>query len=636
MPSVDLTADYKKVQDKITANKTYVNLKSDYNRLQKNAGDSFEDLKSDVTSSIENVKKDVDRYQKQVKDQISQLLDINNLSSPNGSNTVRYLKKTLLVAIKNIEPKISEILLEEVVNILGCDQQQTFNPGPIYIRVSAVDFAGLLKNDPNEKPGLLLYEKLPANQPQVYPFSMNKELWNRIQSSSPYSVDYGTFYKGQSGQDLFDIQFVDTNAIGVTGPWFKIDLQNRTGGINKVGEFLADYYKTIRIVDFKVVITSIMEALTGAISIKANIGLVEVEDQKKFEAIVQRILGLCFDNRRQIDVSGIAKLGELDNVDESFFEFTDIQLRQIEQEVSNIKNGVVEFLDCTDVKLPVNTNDIIDGLGQMNFIPDDDEITVANNITDALINNPEWVKLGIRGNIEASVNFRFVKLMVQGLISGLLLPKVLLPVFIMLKALGQYIDEQIQSFMDFLRLLKSKIINLISRIGGLLVQEIFNIIKKDIKNLIQQIILDVVREKADKRIIMILKLIQLLITVAQFIRDWRECKSVVDELLWLLRIATSGWGGEIPLPLLFASRLLDGFSSTRAFIGTIEELQKIGIPTGPMPDGSPNLTVLSIFSQLKASAAEEAENGKVQLAVPPLAMTPAGLTVPQSAFGKKF
>jgi hypothetical protein len=636
MPSVDLTADYKKVQDKITANKTYVNLKSDYNRLQKKAGDSFEDLKSDVTSSIENVKKDVDRYQKQVKDQISQLLDINNLSSPNGSNTIRYLKKTLLVAIKNIEPKISEILLEEVVNILGCDQQQTFNPGPIYIRVSAVDFAGLLKNDPNEKPGLLLYEKLPSNQPQVYPFSMNRELWNRIQSSSSYFTDYGTYYKGQSGQDLFDIQFVDTNAIGVTGPWFKIDLQNRTGGINKVGEFLADYYKTIRIVDFKVIITSIMEALTGAISIKANIGLVEVEDQKKFEAIVQRILGLCFDNRRQIDVSGIAKLGELDNVDESFFEFTDVQLRQIEQEVSNIKNGVVEFLDCTDVKLPVNTNDIIDGLGQMNFIPDDDEITVANNITDALINNPEWVKLGIRGNIEASVNFRFVKLMVQGLISGLLLPKVLLPVFIMLKALGQYIDEQIQSFMDFLRLLKSKIINLISRIGGLLVQEIFNIIKKDIKNLIQQIILDVVREKADKRIIMILKLIQLLITIAQFIRDWRECKSVVDELLWLLRIATSGWGGEIPLPLLFASRLLDGFSSTRAFIGTIEELQKIGIPTGPMPDGSPNLTVLSIFSQLKASAAEEAENGKVQLAVPPLAMTPAGLTVPQSAFGKKF
>ena len=110
MPSVDLTADYKKVQDKITANKTYTNLKSDYNKLQRKAGDSFEELKSDVTSTVDKVKQDVNRYQKQIKDQFSQLLDINNLSSPNGSNTTRYLKKTLITAIKNIEPKISEIL----------------------------------------------------------------------------------------------------------------------------------------------------------------------------------------------------------------------------------------------------------------------------------------------------------------------------------------------------------------------------------------------------------------------------------------------------------------------------------------------------------------------------------------------
>jgi hypothetical protein len=144
------------------------------------------------------------------------------------------------------------------------------------------------------------------------------------------------------------------------------------------------------------------------------------------------------------------------------------------------------------------------------------------------------------------------------------------------------------------------------------------------------------REKADKRIIMILKLIQLLITVAQFIRDWRECKSVVDELLSLLQIATTGWGAELPLPLVFASRLLDGYSATRAFIGTIEELQKMGIPTGPLPDGSPNLTVLSMFGQLKAASSEEAENGKVQVALGPLAITPAGLTVPSSAFGKKI
>ena len=97
-----------------------------------------------------------------------------------------------------------------------------------------------------------------------------------------------------------------------------------------------------------------------------------------------------------------------------------------------------------------------------------------------------------------------------------------------------------------------------------------------------------------------------------------------------------GGGQDIPLPLLFASQLMSGYSESRAFLGAIEEMQKLGIPTGAMPDGSPNLEVLSKFAQMKAMANEEAENGKVQIAVGPLSITPAGLTVPASAFGKKL
>ena len=135
---------------------------------------------------------------------------------------------------------------------------------------------------------------------------------------------------------------------------------------------------------------------------------------------------------------------------------------------------------------------------------------------------------------------------------------------------------------------------------------------------------------------MILKLIQLLLIVAKFISDWRKCKSVVDEILWLLKIATTGFGNNIPLPLLFGAQLMDGYSETRAFIGAIEEMQKMGIPTGPLPDGTPNLNVLQMFGQMKAQAMEEAQNGKVQIAIPPLTMTPAGLTVPSNSFGKKL
>ena len=117
---------------------------------------------------------------------------------------------------------------------------------------------------------------------------------------------------------------------------------------------------------------------------------------------------------------------------------------------------------------------------------------------------------------------------------------------------------------------------------------------------------------------------------------WRKCKSVVDEILGLLNLVGGLIpGGNIPLPLLFVSQLLGGYSETRAFIGTIEELQKLGIPTGDLPDGSPNLSVLAMFGQMKAMAKEEVENNKVQIAVGPLVVSPAGLTIPANAFGKK-
>ena len=90
---------------------------------------------------------------------------------------------------------------------------------------------------------------------------------------------------------------------------------------------------------------------------------------------------------------------------------------------------------------------------------------------------------------------------------------------------------------------------------------------------------------------------------------------------------------RIPLPLLYASEFLGGYSESRAFIGAIEEFQKLGIPTGALPDGSPNLTVLSFFGMMKAMENEKNENGKVQIASGPYVVTPAGLTIPKDDFG---
>ena len=633
--ALDLNADYKSIQDKIKATQAYRQSKSDYDKAKKVAGQSFEQSKAAVTEQINKFKEQTKAYQKQVKNQFEQLLDINNITGGKGSNSARYVKKLLIKAMKNIEPKIIEILLQESINSLGCDQQQIYDPQILYIKVSSVDLGQLLKKDPNSNIGKVLYEKLPISV-QIYPFSMNRELYQRTQSGQPYSIDNGQLYLGASGQPLFDIQYVELDNLGQTGPWFKITLQNRVSGANKVGEFLVDYYKTIKVVDFSNIIAQIMDSLSGCISIEGNIGLVQAEDATKFMLILQRIFGLCFDTTREIDVSGQAKVSDTDGIDESFFEFTEIDLRNIDQRIANIKNGVIQFEDCNNVDLPVNSQSLLDALNNLNFVPDNDLEDAADQVTDTLADNPDWSGLALSVNLKATVDFNFVKLLVQGLLLALFTPKVLLPIMTMLKALSQNIANTIDSFMSFVKLFSGYVLNVASKIQALFIQELFNLIKRDIVNLIQQVVMDLAKEKADKRIIMILKLIQILIIVANFIKDWRRCKSVIDELLQLLNVALTGWGGEVPLPLLFGSQLLDGYSESRAFLGTIEELQKIGVPTGPMPDGSPNLDLLSKFSLLKAHAKEEAENGKVQVAIGPLTMTPAGLTVPASSFGKKL
>lgn len=637
MASLDLGVDYKKIQDKVTATRNYNELKSQYDDTRKQAGDAFEQKKAAVTGQLGKIKEQTKRYQKEIKNQFEQLLDINNTTGGKGSNSTKYIKRLLITALKNVEPKLSQIALEESINAVGCDQQQEYNGGSTYfIKVKSVDLLNILTLDPKTE-GKPLYEKKPILI-QDYPFSMNKELYQLIQTGQSYSADNGQQYIGQSGQDLFNIQYVDQNLAGETGPWFRVDLANRVNGVNKVGTFLADYYKTIKITEPTNMMASIMESLSGVVSMSVGAGVGQVENQSKFDVLIQRILGLCFDNRSEIDVSGIAKVPELDGVDDTFFEFTEIDLRKIEQRVTNIKNKVIELEECDNILLPVDFPAVIAQINNLNLIDNNsDFINAADNLTQVLADNPQW-GAGIQTNAQAALNLNFIKLIAQGIASAFLTPKVLLPIYVMLKAIGQETTDAIKGLVDFVKQFKRFAINFISKIGAIFVQELFELIKKDILALIQRVLTDIIKEKINKRISMILKLIQLLLIVASFISDWRKCKSVVDELLALLDLITSslGFGSQIPLPLLFASQLLDGYSESRAFVGAIEELQKIGIPTGALPDGSPNLDVLGKFGQMKAMAKEDGDNGKVQIALGPLTITPAGLTVPSSAYGKKI
>jgi hypothetical protein len=638
MAVLDVNDGFKSVGDKITTTKKYKKIKEDSDELKKKKGSTFEKKSSDLKKQLSDANKDTKKFLKEQKSQIDNLLDLKFLSTGSGSSTKKYLKKTFVKSVEELKPKILELLIQEFISAIGCSQDQEFTNQTLYIRVKPLDLQNILKEDPQGDVGKLLYEPTDI-QYGNFPFSMNRELYGRIQNiGQPFSVPAGgSPYKGKSNQDLFDITYVESYFDPITtqtiqGNFYKIDLKNRVNNVNKISEFIKDYFASISIIDLKNLFANLMNQLSGAISIKKDEGKLDLGDFQKILLILQRVLGLCVDKTEEIDVSGTAKVSDSDTLDDSFFEFTEVDLRIIDQKISDIKLGVVEFEDCDTVKLPVNTDDILSALNNLNFVDNsnnNNNIDDAANLTDVLTNNPGWFPLQI--NIDLS----FLKEFPKALILTLLSPKVLLPLYIMLKAVGDNVDLSVNSFMDFAKKFKSLIFKLTSKIGSLFTKILFDIIKKDIKNLIRSVIGDIKNEKIRNRLEAIRSLTEVLVTLAKVIKDFRECKSVIEELLALLKVAGRGFGNKIPYPLLLASEFLDGYSSSRAFLNVVEEFEKLGLPTGPMPDGSPNLMLISFKALLDGQEKEDRQNGGLQVAVKPMAVSPINLTQGLSIYGMK-
>ena len=249
---------------------------------------------------------------------------------------------------------------------------------PVCVRlVCPVDFFANLKQSPSSNFGKVYYERPePSGDSEFIPyggpvhFPMNKQLYQLMDSSNQdrsFSQINGKNYTGKSGQNLFDLQYTKTNSFGVTGDYYRVMLINRENGeniTNNVGEFITDYYSTIKLVDTVDIGAQIVNLISGAMSYNAEIGFGNLENQSRFFLLVSRILGLCFDDRREIDVSGVAKVAELDGVDDSFFELNEIDLRNIDSEISNVQNGIMEFIDCDNIKLPVDSETLVSQLIQ--------------------------------------------------------------------------------------------------------------------------------------------------------------------------------------------------------------------------------------------------------------------------------
>lgn len=671
----DLSNSFNSAKSQINALKSYIEVSSAAKQLKKSAGNSLAQSKSELNTSLENITKDQKRYTRNQPTSSDQLTDLISIVNGSGIGTTKYLKKKFLEVVVKIGPEINKIISESAIKSLGCSQEQTFQGFDkidleidklpyrrqgegIYVPIESLDLASLLKTPLDSKLGQISFEKQEPSvqngkfKPYTGPlsFPMNKALREQLNTSQSFLEKYGKFYQGTSNLPLFDFVYSETNKFGVNQPCYRVALVNKPTP-NKVGDFLNDYYSTIKLIDSVNVTEILVNIISGAVSIQANESAGQIGENSKFLLILQRILGLCFDSRREIDVSGVSKVAELDGVDDSFFELTDIDLRNIDIRISNIQNGVMEFEDCENVKLPVDYQTLIDELIKFRNTLDDQspeqQVNSISNIIDTIYQNPEWNNLLPNNfNLELAVNKNFLKQIPLAVASAVLSPKVLFPIFILLQVVeneatsnydknvtetNQYIQSGntslgdvnniVNNSIDFLQVFKSFNIEVVSRISALFIRVLFEELSKDVLNLLGSIIQDVVITQKLKKYKIILRLVNILTTLLQLIDDYRKCKSLIDNIIQLLRLIFGKPDGSIPAPLLLLTQFLPGYSPERATINTLELLQSVGIPTGPLPDGSPNLMGVYTLMSHRGSDSEDAENSKTEGVV----ITPAGI-----------
>jgi hypothetical protein len=666
----NLLNEYKNISKQIDSYTTYLNSVQASDTARAQAQIFFDKKVSDVKNAI-NVFDSVNNLKKnRTPSLFDQLIGFIKKLDGEGADTNNKLLKTFSdIVVKNL-PEIKKILSEEAIKLLGCRDEQTFPAiklvdfesanfivpieSQIYIPLKNLDLWKNIKKDPDSTAGIFFYENLGGvdildginnnkykNFGGDLRFPFNRELYARvINPNESFYQKYDETYQGGSTAPLFDFKYVTENNLGEIGDFIAVTLLSKDDEFNLYSKFIFDYYDSINIFDFNNLVKNIFNYLLDGADITQSSSPKEIGDKTKFMLLIERLCGKCFDNSDEIDVSGIAKIAELDDDSDDFFTFSEIDLRQIDENVNNYMNKIVSYESCGVVNQPIDYDGIVDyakevvgGFDALSSTAQSDALT--NAILNILKNN------NLTNN--NTTLFSFVKSIVESILT----PKVLFPIMALgqviektataqyelvrgradefitqnNKAIKNFTDEGIDSAESFAKKYKAYLQNVTRRVLELFLKELFNTLKGKLKKLVSRVVGGVFKNYSKKQVQVILALSTGLLGIIATITNFRKCKSVIEsigKILNSINILTKAAIIPIPPPLLIGAQFLPGFSNERAKINVIAEMQSLGLPTEDLLDGTPNRVLLFAEAVINGTDNEEITNGAVDGFIDPL------------------
>ena len=566
------------------------------------------------------------------------------------------LNKLIRQSVLKVMPRVQDILLEEIIKAFNCDLT-TLVPvvgdglsGPVTIEVAEIDLLKQLFNDPNSDVGMYMYEQdglNPAAYPVgVSPYPVNRFLRDMIFNGSAgigngvpaAPVNIRTIY-GKSGRALFDIE-----VIAVLGnptilniyPYYKTETGNpqfaSAPGCNGVPaavpgqgakftfiDFLKDYFRNIKLIELQNLAGALLEILTGFMSVRNQ--TFSVQDLKALQFFVnfmENVLKACDgDDLIGPDSESIAHHAELTDED-NYFNFTVEEERAMMLEVSRKLNNVLTLESCGSLDIAIDNNMVDEAVGEILATEVTEEKLQAFDLLLQKLAKSSAKKAGYDlglGDITLPVEIDFkenlIKKLPQILVYSILNPKGVLPIVLTAKMLNQ--NGTIPTGIDmFAKIFKRVIIRVVKEFLAAVARRILALVKEILLRYIRDLIKRKLSEMNKKKIRMIRKLLDILLPLIIALQEAKTCKEIYDILLATLAANMPDIPFGVPPFLVSAARMRPGTSALGTFEKLIEKLQGQGIPVGDMPDGSPNLFMLSQFSLIQAQDEEKTDNGAAQ------------------------
>lgn len=597
--------------------KELVNLQS-----LKNGLNALEDLVDVRKKRTNNLFSSIDKSDGNFIDYLLDLLKITN-----GNESGNKIKKILLKKLKEFESQIKQIIFEESIKLFNCDFDFIFTGQTINVRVASIDHFTLLKDSPTTIPNKYIYEKNEDINQVIYPYSTNRKLYDLLQNpSTPFNYE-GLINK--TPNELFKIQFDGIDNYQVT-PFSGLTYIN----------FIKDYYDTIKLYEIKDVVNELFQALAGIISIQKNGNRVDIELEGKLIEVIKKMLSACND-QSDIGVSGTQAIPIFpEDSDESFFDFNNEDLNRINEGTNNKLKGVIKFIDCNNIEIPIVPNSLNSELENLLFDDKDVEKHI-DNILDSVLNESNMnngINFSVElPNIKLDFSNQIIKNFPYILFKSILTPKMLLPIATVVNAMKTD-DFNEDDVVEFIKKFKNMISKVIKKILELIIKELVNELKKEIKKIISVLVGKIIEERYKKEIVIVKTLLKFLNQTLETVHNLQGCKNVLQVISSLMKLPP-GIAISTPSPLLFAAALRSGFSNTRAFLNTQKKLEALGVPLDNLPDGSPNLFVQSMLALIEGMEDERNENGKIEaisypgtVINPPLGIGP-GLLKPTKIIG---